>query len=64
MFIEKYPYTTKVDIFSLGTIFYKLLCKKSLFNGNTSEEILENNKKFLWNNHLKNCSDETIDLIK
>lgn len=47
MFIEKYPYTTKVDIFSLGAIFYKLLCKKCLFNGNTSEEILENNKKFL-----------------
>lgn len=64
MFIEKYPYTNKVDIFSLGAIFYKLLCKKSLFNGNTSDEILENNKKFLCNNHLKNCSDETIDLIK
>ncbi|CAK87484.1 unnamed protein product (macronuclear) [Paramecium tetraurelia] len=64
MFIEKYPYTTKVDVFSLGAIFYKLLCKKPLFHGNTSEEILENNKKFLWNNHLKNCSDETIDLIK
>ncbi|CAD8101326.1 unnamed protein product [Paramecium sonneborni] len=64
MFIEKYPYTTKVDIFSLGAIFYKLLCKKSLFSGNTSDEILENNKKFLCNNHLKNCSDVTIDLIK
>ncbi|CAD8080627.1 unnamed protein product [Paramecium primaurelia] len=64
MFIEKYPYTTKVDIFSLGAIFYKLLCKKSLFSGNTSDELLENNKKFLCNNHLKNCSDETIDLIK
>lgn len=64
MFIEKYPYTTKVDIFSLGSIFYKLLSKKSLFTGNTSDEILENNKKLLWNNQLKNCSSETIDLIK
>ncbi|CAD8093862.1 unnamed protein product [Paramecium sonneborni] len=64
MFIEKYPYTTKVDVFSLGAIFYKLLCKKSLFTGNTSDEILENNKKFLCNNHLRNCNDLTIDLIK
>ncbi|CAK89861.1 unnamed protein product (macronuclear) [Paramecium tetraurelia] len=64
MFIEKYPYTTKVDIFSLGAIFFKLLCRKPLFSGNTSDEILENNKKFLCNNYLKNCSDETIDLIK
>ncbi|CAD8072086.1 unnamed protein product [Paramecium primaurelia] len=64
MFIDKYPYTTKVDMFSLGSIFYKLLSRKSLFSGNNSDEILENNKRFKCNNHLKNCSHEIIDLLK
>lgn len=50
MFIDKYPYTSKVDIFSMGCIFYRLLTRKPLFTGNTSEEILENNKRFKCNN--------------
>ena len=64
MFIDKYPYTTKVDMFSLGAIFYKLLTRKPLFSGNTSDEILENNKRFKCNNNLKNCNDEIMDLLK
>ncbi|CAK86608.1 unnamed protein product (macronuclear) [Paramecium tetraurelia] len=64
MFIDKYPYTAKVDMFSLGVIFYRLLSRKSLFSGNNSDEILENNKKFRCNNHLKDCSNEISDLLK
>ncbi|CAD8099538.1 unnamed protein product [Paramecium sonneborni] len=64
MFIDKYPYTTKVDMFSLGAIFYKLLSRKSLFSGNNSDEILENNKKFKCNNYFKSCSNEILDLLK
>ncbi|CAD8176978.1 unnamed protein product [Paramecium octaurelia] len=64
MFIDKYPYTTKVDMFSLGAIFYKLLSRRSLFSGNNSDEILENNKRFKCNNHLKCCSNEILDLLK
>lgn len=51
-------------MFSLGAIFYKLLTRKPLFSGNTSDEILENNKRFKCNNHLKNCTNEMVDLLK
>lgn len=38
-------YTTKVDVFSCGCILYKLLTGKSIFNGNTFDEVLRVNKK-------------------
>lgn len=37
LFQPGYPYDHKVDMFSLGVIFYKMLTRKSLFKGNTSE---------------------------
>jgi len=36
--------STKVDIFSLGSLFYNLLTGLSLFRGRTSQEVLNQNK--------------------
>ncbi|CAD8062090.1 unnamed protein product [Paramecium sonneborni] len=47
---QQYGY--ECDMFSLGCVFYKLLVKKDLFNGNTLAEILQENKKCILN--LKN----------
>ncbi|CAD8151970.1 unnamed protein product [Paramecium octaurelia] len=38
-------YTTKVDVFSCGCILYKLLTGRSIFNGNSFDEVLRANKK-------------------
>lgn len=36
----KYKYSNACDIFSLGSVFWKLLVRKDLFLGKTQEEIL------------------------
>lgn len=33
MFVDRYPYNCKVDVFSMGAIFYKLVTRRSLFTG-------------------------------
>ncbi|CAD8173952.1 unnamed protein product [Paramecium pentaurelia] len=38
-------YSTKVDIFSCGCIFYKLLTGNNIFYGETFDEVLRQNKK-------------------
>ncbi|CAD8174189.1 unnamed protein product [Paramecium octaurelia] len=38
-------YSTKVDIFSCGCIFYKLLTGKNVFEGDTFDEVLKKNKQ-------------------
>ena len=38
------PFSTKADVFSLGTVFYKILTGKNLFHGINSYEILNQNK--------------------
>jgi calcium-dependent protein kinase len=42
---EVQKYDSKVDIWSLGIIFYILLSGKPPYSGKTKEEILENIKK-------------------
>jgi serine/threonine protein kinase len=36
----KLPYSYKVDIFSLGTVFYNLVSGERLFNGMNNDELL------------------------
>ncbi|CAD8072470.1 unnamed protein product [Paramecium sonneborni] len=40
-------YSTKVDIFSCGCIFYKLLTGNNIFQGQTVDEVFRQNKKCL-----------------
>ena len=60
-------YNSKVDIFSTGVLFYKLLTGKSLFPGETAQEIFDLNKKCELNlscKSLKKVSKQTIDLLR
>lgn len=41
----KYFYDQKTDIFSIGAIFYKLLTRRDLFQGQSSKETYVLNKK-------------------
>ena len=43
--LQEQPYDTKVDIFSLGVIFYILLTLKHPFYKGKKKDILENNAK-------------------
>lgn len=61
------PYDSKCDVFSAGVILHKLLFKKHIFHGNNSEEVLENNKKGIYDQSLliqSKLPKETIDLLK
>ena len=46
MFIEGYHYDSKVDVFSLGVIAFRLITNSHFFGGSDSESVLKNNKKF------------------
>ncbi|CAD8209147.1 unnamed protein product [Paramecium pentaurelia] len=65
---QQKAWTSLCDIFSLGVVFFKLLSKGiSCFQGQTSDQVLANNKKcqidwsiVLQHNYSKNC----IQLLK
>ena len=42
----------KIDIWSLGVIFYELIVKSSPFDGNTEEEIFENSQKLKFQENI------------
>ncbi|CAD8075849.1 unnamed protein product [Paramecium primaurelia] len=65
---DQKPWTSLCDIFSLGVVFYKILSKGiNCFQGQTSDQIVANNKKCQidWSNVQQfNYSDNCISLLK
>ncbi|CAD8047058.1 unnamed protein product [Paramecium primaurelia] len=61
-------YNNKVDIFSAGCIFYKLLTGQSLFQGQNFDEVLRSNRHCHINLELpidgNYITDQSLDLLK
>jgi serine/threonine protein kinase len=52
-------YNEKIDVWSLGCIFFELIAKKPLFRVKSEEELLEEMAKlFPYNEFIKLCGDE------
>mmetsp|Transcript_22614 Transcript_22614/g.40833 ORF Transcript_22614/g.40833 Transcript_22614/m.40833 type:complete len:747 (+) Transcript_22614:50-2290(+) len=62
------PYTEKVDIWSLGVLFYILFCGHPPFPGNTDFDILKQVKKAQWKfepeQAWSNAPKEAMELIR
>ncbi|CAD8184973.1 unnamed protein product [Paramecium pentaurelia] len=58
---NKNQYDSKVDVFSAGCVLYKLLTSKSLFEAETSKQVLKKNKNCLF--HIKE-QGRLFDLTK
>jgi len=61
-----YPITEKVDIFSVGTIFYQVLTGTKLFQGRSNRQVLTANKRCVIDVTKlakKNISNHTLDLL-
>lgn len=61
-----YPITEKVDIFSVGTIFYQVLTGTKLFQGRSNRQVLTANKRCIIDVTKlakKNISNHTLDLL-
>ena len=59
--------TSKSDVFSAGVLLHVLLTKRYLFEGKTSKEIFENNRKMnfdLEKPEYKTYDQELMDLMK
>ena len=63
---EYKEYTNKIDIWSLGCVFYEMLYGKRPFEAKTLIELKQKvfNKEINFENKNCNISDQTIDLIK
>ncbi|CAD8075470.1 unnamed protein product [Paramecium sonneborni] len=61
-------YTTKVDIFSCGCIFYKILTGKNLFGGISFDETLKQNRmcqiEFDLPHDLQHITEQSINLLQ
>lgn len=61
--------TTKVDIFSLGSLFFNLISGTSLYKGSSAKEVLKNNKytnpiPTIENKLSGHVSRECVDILK
>ncbi|CAD8140143.1 unnamed protein product [Paramecium octaurelia] len=56
-------YNSRVDIFSAGCIFYKLLTGQSLFQGQNFEDVLRSNRHQLYQDG-SHITDQSLDLLK
>ena len=60
-------FNLKSDVFSVGSILYSILSLKNLFNGDTYQEIMDNNRicnlKYIQLD-LYRCSPESKDLLR
>ena len=69
---QKYFITDKIDVFSLGIIFYALLAKETPFTGSDNSEILLKNKQcqipipeiFNEDYYEEQEIEEALDLLK
>ncbi|CAD8109288.1 unnamed protein product [Paramecium primaurelia] len=52
IFDYKQQITEKVDIFACGAILYQMLTGQKLIAGNSSKQIMENNKNFILNTQI------------
>lgn len=64
--LKRRGYREKVDIFSLGSIFFNLLTSRYLFNGKNNNEILDKNRQCnlsLMGKYITKVSDNGKDLL-
>lgn len=64
--LNENPFNLKADVFSVGSILYSIFTLKNLFNGQSYQEIMDQNKlcnlKYILFD-LKQCSHEARDLV-
>ena len=64
--LKELPYDEKVDIFSLGSVFFNFMTGCFLFSGSSEEEVLKNNTKcntLKIENNLRHYSRLARDLF-
>jgi serine/threonine protein kinase len=66
--LHGHPFTTKSDIFSLGSLLFNLITGRLLFQGKTTKEVLSNNMNQdpvdIIECTILNVSNECISLLK
>ncbi|CAD8087488.1 unnamed protein product [Paramecium sonneborni] len=62
--LEDKKYNEKVDVFSVGIIFYILLSGQAPFYGNSLDEIIEKNRDCQINYKDLKVSEDALDLLK